>query len=304
MKKAVFFFVLAMLCFQLRAQKEGFAESKGVKIYYRTFGSGTPMLIINGGPGLNSDGFEDLARTLSGHNETIIYDQRGTGKSELEKVDSSTITMQLMVEDIESLRKHLNIQHWIVLGHSFGGMLASYYATLHPETIISMILSSSGGIDLELLSGTGNPVNSKLTKPQQDSVNYWAQKINEGDTSYNARWQRAKALANAYVYDKKFVPIVAARLTQMNQQVNSLVWEDMQRIKFNCAAKLTSFNQPVLIIQGKYDIVSEKLANKAHAVLKHSRVVLLDHSVHYGWLDNPDKYLGEVESFASANRQP
>ncbi|MFI5185844.1 MAG: alpha/beta fold hydrolase [Chitinophagales bacterium] len=301
MKKGSLFFLVAFLYTQLYSQTEGFAESKGVKIYYRTFGTGTPMLIINGGPGLNSEGFADLAKTLSLHNETIIYDQRGTGKSVLQRIDSSTVTMQMMAEDIENLRKKLNIKQWIVLGHSFGGMLASYYATIHPEAIISMILSSSGGIDLELLSYAGDAINSKLTKQQSDSVNYWSQKINEGDTSYFARWQMAKALANAYVYDKKFTPVIAARLAQTNQQINNLIWQDLQKIKFNCAHKLSSFNKPVLIIQGREDIVEIKLAEKAHKILKRSTLVLVDHSVHYGWLDNPDSYLGAVEKFVTEN---
>ncbi len=301
MKKGILFLLIAFLFIQLRAQKEGFAESTGVKIYYRTFGSGIPVLIINGGPGLNSDGFTDLAKALSVHNQTIIYDQRGTGKSVMQKIDSSTVTMQLMTEDIENLRKHLNIHKWVVLGHSFGGMLASYYAAIHPEVIISMILSSSGGIDLELLSDVGNNINSRLTKQQSDSVNFWTQKINEGDTSYFAKFQRAKALANAYVLDKKYVPVIAVRLTQSNMQINNLIWEDLRKIKFNCAPKLSSFNKPVLIIQGKEDIVDPKLAQKAHEILKNSKLVFVDHSVHYGWLDNKEQYLGEVEKFVSEN---
>src|SRR5436190_1951044 len=147
MKRQVLFFLITVLSLQLYAQKEGFAESNGVRIYYRTFGTGTPVLIINGGPGLNSDGFVDLAKTLSAHNETIIYDQRGTGKSAMQKMEAATVTMQLMIDDMENLRKQLKIERWIILGHSFGGMLASYYATIDPDKIISMILSSSGGID-------------------------------------------------------------------------------------------------------------------------------------------------------------
>ena len=82
MKNLVLFFLITVVSLQLQGQKDGFAESNGVKIYYRTFGTGIPMLIINGGPGLNSDGFIDLAKTLSTHNQTIIYDQRGTGRSD------------------------------------------------------------------------------------------------------------------------------------------------------------------------------------------------------------------------------
>jgi proline iminopeptidase len=299
MKKAMSFILVVFVCLRINAQKDGFAESNGVKIYYRTLGTGTPILIINGGPGLNSDGFVDLARTLSTHNQTIIYDQRGTGKSVMQKIDASTITMQLMIDDIENLRKQLKIERWIILGHSFGGMLASYYATIHPNKIISMILSSSGGIDLDLLSYVSKNINARLTPQQLDSANYWSQKIAAGDTSYFARWQRARALANAYVYDKKYAPLIAERLTHSNLDVNSLMWQDMQKIHFNCAAKLSTFIKPVLIIQGRQDIIEQTTSQKANKILKNSNLVILDHCVHYGWLDNREAYLSEVEKFIS-----
>ena len=294
------FLLVPVVYFQTYAQKDGFAQSDGVKIYYRTFGTGTPILIINGGPGLNSDGFVDLAKTLSAQNQTIIYDQRGTGKSVMQ-IDASSITMELMIDDMENLRKQLKIERWIILGHSFGGMLASYYATIHPSRIISMILSSSGGIDLDLLSYVAKNINARLTPQQQDSASYWSQKINNGDTSYFARWQRAKVLANAYVYDKKYALPIAERLTQSDLRVNNLIWQNMQKIKFNCAPKLSTFTKPVLIIQGKQDIIEEWTSQKANKILKNSKLVILDHCVHYGWLDNRDMYLSEVEKFISGN---
>jgi len=301
MKNLLLSFLISVASLQLQGQKDGFAESNGVKIYYRTFGTGIPVLIINGGPGLNSDGFVDLAKSLSSHNKTIIYDQRGTGRSAMQKINTSTITMQLMIDDMEYLRKQLKIERWIILGHSFGGMLASYYATIHPDRIISMILSSSGGIDLELLSYVSKNINAKLTPQQLDSSNYWSQKIANGDTSYLARWQRAKALANAYVYDKKYAPAIAERLIHSNLHINDLVWRDMQKINFNCASKLLNFTSPVLIIQGKQDIIEERTSQKANKILKNSRLVILDHCVHYGWLDTRDAYLSEVKKFISGN---
>jgi proline iminopeptidase len=299
MKNLLLYFLISVVAFQLSAQRDGFAESNGVNIYYRTFGIGTPILIINGGPGLNSDGFVELAKILSAQNQTIIYDQRGTGRSAMQKTDASTITMQLMIDDMENLRKQLKIERWIILGHSFGGMLASYYATIHPDKIISMILSSSGGIDLELLSYVSKNINARLTPQQLDSANYWSQKITGGDTSYFARLQRARALANAYVYDKKYAPLIAERLTHSNLRVNDLVWQDMQKSNFNCAQKLSTFTRPVLIIQGKEDIIEERISQKANRILKNSKLVILDHCVHYGWLDNRDAYLSEVEKFIS-----
>ncbi len=294
-------FALFFFAWNAAAQQEGYVQGNGVRIFYRSYGNGTPLLIINGGPGLNSDGFQELAQKLSGHNRVIIYDQRGTGHSVLPVIDSSSITMALMLDDIESLRKGLGIQQWIVLGHSFGGMLASYYATQRPSEIRGMILSSSGGIDLDLLNYVNANINARLTKEQRDSFSYWTQKIASGDTSSAARSHRAAALANAYVVNKSFAPKIAERLAQLKPQINGLIWQDLQKIHFDCSKQLASFRQPVLIIQGRQDIIEARTGERAHRVLQRSKFVLIDHSIHYGWLDNPDVFFREVNGFLAAN---
>jgi proline iminopeptidase len=283
------------------AQNEGFVKSiDGAPIYYRTFGSGHPLLIINGGPGMNSNGFENLARKLSEHYKTIIYDQRGTGKSVLPVLDSTTITMDLMIADMESLRKFFELDNWSILGHSFGGMVASYYTTKYPEHIDKMILSSSGGIDLGLLSYVNEAISSKLSTTEKDSLKYWNDKLNGGDTTFMARLGRGRALAPAYLQDRKYIPVLALRLTQGNGDINGLIWADLQRINYDCTEKLKSFDRPVLIIQGKQDIINADTAERAHKVLKNSRMVLMDHCGHYGWLDNEEVYFKEVNSFLTS----
>jgi proline iminopeptidase len=296
------FIFFTVFCFGCSNQQNGTVWSTdAAPIYYRTYGTGTPLLIINGGPGMNSDGFENLAMSLSKNNQTIIYDQRGTGKSVLKAVDSSTITMKLMMDDIESIRKELKIEKWSILGHSFGGMVASYYATLYPEHIDKLILSSSGGIDLGLLHYVGRGITSRLSAAEQDSVTYWTKKIDAGDTSHYARLQRGIHLAPAYVLDKKFIPVIAERLTQGNGTINQLMWNDLQRIHFDCSEKLKTYTKPVLIIQGKEDIIKPETVERTHAVLRNSKVVYIDHSIHYGWLDNEEVFFKEVNSFLAAN---
>lgn len=300
----VTFFYLCFLCSCSFSSEGGIISTDGAPVYYKVFGTGKPLLIINGGPGMNSNGFEALAKQLSKTNKTIIYDQRGTGKSTLKSLDSSTVNLKLMIDDIESLRKGLNIEKWSILGHSFGGMLASYYATLHPQHIDKLILSSSGGIDLDLLSYVNEAITSKLSKTKRDSVNYWTTRIDGGDTSHAALLGRGRNLAEAYVLNKKYIPVIAERLTQGNGTINQLIWRDFQKVNFNCAEKLKNFKQPVLIIQGKEDIIKPETAEKAHAVLSNSRVVLMDHCIHYGWLDNEETYFKEVNGFLAENNQP
>lgn len=133
---------------------------------------------------MNNDGFAELAMELSASNKTIICIQRGTGKSMVQNPDSNTITMDLMVQDMENLRKHLHINKWILLGHSFGGMLASDYATVYRQNIQAVILSSSCGINLGLLDYVGNAINAKLTAGEQLAEQYWTKMISEADTTH------------------------------------------------------------------------------------------------------------------------
>lgn len=292
-------FLLGFLLFlgNIFAQTEGYAiNTDGSKTFYKTFGKGEPLLIINGGPGMNSNGFEDMAKTLGESQQTIIYDQRGTGKSKLSKLNTKTISMKIMADDIESLRKHLKIKKWNILGHSFGGMLSSYYATVYPNSIDKLILSSSGGVDLTLLKSP-NLIEAGLSKAEKDSLDYWNDKIEKGDTSHKARLGRGRAMAPAYVYDRKFVPIIAERLTQGNSTINGLLWSDMQKMSFDCKDKLKTFKNPVLIIQGKEDIISNEIGEIGHKAYPNSKLILLEHSKHYGWLDARNKYFNEINSF-------
>lgn len=292
---SIFSLLILTSCF---AQTEGYSPNiDGSQTFYKTYGKGEPLLVINGGPGMNSNGFEALAKKLSDKNMVILYDQRGTGKSELKTLNSETVNMKLMSEDIESLRKHLNIQKWSILGHSFGGIMAAHYATIYPENIEKIVFSASGGIDLGLTKYASASINSKLTKTERDSLAYYSVKIDNGDNSKKTQLGRGRALAPAYLYDKKYVPILAERLTQGNATINGLVWDDLQKIKFDCKPKLKNFNQPVLIIQGKQDIIKPETAEIAHSVLKNSKVIYLDKCGHYGWLDAEEAYFKALFDF-------
>jgi proline iminopeptidase len=297
MARKIFLFVFLSLFGHTFAQTDGYCKNTdSSQTYYKIFGKGSPILIINGGPGMNSNGFEPMAKILAEKHQTIIYDQRGTGKSTLKEVNDKTVSMQLMANDIESLRVHLKIKKWTILGHSFGGMLASYYATIYPNSINKLILSSSGGVDLSLLKGP-NLIEAGLSKTEKDSLNYWNDKIEKGDTTYTAKIGRARALAPAYVYDRKFVPIIAERLTQGNSTLNSLLWADMQKINFDCKNKFSNFKHSVLIIQGKQDIISKEIGEISLKAFPNSKMVLLENCKHYGWLDAKEKYFNTIEAF-------
>ena len=61
--------------------------------------------------------------------------------------------MDAFLMDIENLRAHFGFDAWFVMGHSFGGMLASYYVSKYPQKVDKLILSSSAGVDEKLFEG-------------------------------------------------------------------------------------------------------------------------------------------------------
>ena len=276
-------------------EKEGFVNSHGVEIYFRVYGKGKPLLIINGGPGMSSEGFVPLAKELAKGRRTIIFDQRGTGKSKVEAPSNENISMQLMVADMEAIRKHLEISKWTILGHSFGGMLAAYYASDHPDNVSGLIFSSSGGLDLELFSYLD--ITSRLSPTETNSLQYWTERFDQGDHSYKVLLGRGRALAPAYLVDKSHVPTIAERLTQINFDINQLVFSDMQAIEFDCKKQLANFRAPTLIIQGEDDIIDKATALRTQEVISHAEVYFLEDCGHYGWLDQRAKYFKKLKKF-------
>lgn len=278
--------------------QHNFINHDGETIHYQVFGSGDPVLLINGGPGMSSEGFTDLAKRLAVKNQVILYDQRGTGLSHIPVINSRSMTMKLLVDDIEILREHLKINEWVVMGHSFGGMLAYFYATVYPQRVKAMIQSSSGGMDLTLLNSLD--ITAALTQNQRDSLAYYTQKIREGDSSFQTQYNRGKFLAPAYVYDQRHVPLVARRLTQGDSRINQLIWNNMRSMNFNMKSSMKHFRKPVLIIHGNNDIVGTEIPRNAHEILPNSQLVLLENCRHYGWLDAEAAYFTAINNFLSA----
>ncbi len=280
------------------AQESHIIKSGSAQLHYRVFGTGKPLLIINGGPGMNSEGFAHLAVELSKFGyQTITYDQRGTGKSTVTQIDAQNINMQLMVEDIENLRQHLQFKTWSILGHSFGGILMAHYASLYPNRIDKLIFSNAGGLTMEFTNYLQERIQNNLTQTQRDSLAYYQNKQNNGDTSEATRQARAKYLAYAYVNHPEHVPLIAQRLLQLNLPVNNLVIQDLFKIKYDTRDKFKKFQRPVLVLQGKNDILKIETAQEIQKAFPNAQLVLIDHCAHYGWLDAPKVFYPTVQKF-------
>jgi proline iminopeptidase len=116
---------------------------RGGRIWYKRsgLGSGTPMVLLHGGPGAGSyylKPFEDL-----GDDRPVIrYDQLGAGKSD-RLTDTTLMNIPRFVEELDSLRRALRIERWFLNGHSWGTVLALEYYKAHPERVAGIVFGGS-----------------------------------------------------------------------------------------------------------------------------------------------------------------
>lgn len=127
---------------------EGFVSFGNYKTWYRVSGDpgggGVPLLLLHGGPGAPSAGFEpldDLAAGPEGR-PVVRYDQVGCGRSD-RPTDPRLWRVETFVEELAAVREQLGLDRVHLLGHSWGGMLALEYLLTKPEGVVSLTLSSS-----------------------------------------------------------------------------------------------------------------------------------------------------------------
>jgi proline iminopeptidase len=112
----------------------------GEQIYWEECGdeSGEPIVFVHGGPGA---GCSEVSRRFFNPQKyrAILFDQRGAGRSP-SKSELSELTLKHMVEDMELLRKHLEIERWILFGGSWGTTLSLAYAKTHPTHVKGLLL--------------------------------------------------------------------------------------------------------------------------------------------------------------------
>jgi proline iminopeptidase len=274
-------------------------DGPGGKIYFEVIGtgSGTPLLLVNGGPGFDhtylhiATAWDTLARSR----RIIFYDQRGDGRSSpLKQGQSSNLADQ--IEDLEALRAHLGFDKVDLLGHSWGGYLSMAYAARHPEHIAHLLI-----------------VDSAAPK-WSDTLFLFSQifpEISERRAGYAfADEMGDKAASDASIHDYLTMLFYSqekrdAFVAQMspgayNKQVFQAVIGDVPRFDLN--PELPKFKFPVIVMAGRYDInVAPLVAYRIHKAIPGSRFVVFEKSGHIPFYEEPDAFVSAVEDFLRAN---
>ena len=124
-----------------------FAIVNGVKLSYRIYGSGFPVILIHG-YGAKKEIWKPQIKDLSKQFKVIVFDLRGTGESDRPNLN---YTMKMLAEDVNGLTDYLQIEKAHIIGRSFGGMIAQNFTLLFPQKVEKLVLiaTNSGRADTE-----------------------------------------------------------------------------------------------------------------------------------------------------------
>ncbi len=261
-------------------------------------GSGKyPLILLHGGPGGTHHDFHPyLSSAARSFQSVIYYDQRGCGESDYQSGVGYSIGQA--ADDLEALRKTLNFEKLVVLGHSYGGILAQTYALKCPQSLAGLILVSSGiGFPVHIRSRQGSRISEEEGKRIKE---IWQMHRNgEFDMQtaiYNAQlngdWKRQHAIepnlermAQTALYEWKH-----------DQKYRATVGGEINIVDMK--GKFAEFKVPTLIIEGDdltWDVQKPQILKENHP---HAQLVTLLQTNHVPFAEQSDAFFKQLDDFA------
>ncbi len=295
---------LPPLCDEIIGLKKGYVPIKNGNLYYEQEGKGVPLVLINGGPGNTHHGFHPYFTQLKDIVRVVYYDQRGTGKSSSDAT-GKTYTVNQAVEDLESLRKALKIDKWVLLGWSYGGLLAQLYALAYPEHCAGLVLVAAQ-------SGVSDPITEPIrdrmfiSQAEDDAINAIRQQYNEGNITgiqsfYNQHlagdWKRQSYYKPT---QDELIRKALYAWTPAPGFIETIRLEsDAMNLESKLKSKFDDFTTPTLIFEGKWDLLWWN-PDRAEVMRKNhprAQVEIFDKAGHYIFVDEPKKFFTILKAF-------
>ena len=205
-------------------------------LYYEIHGRGEPLLMLQGW-GMDITGWRHIIQPLSQVFQVIVFDNRGTGRSE---VTPGQYTTRLLADDAAALLNHLRIDKAHVLGWSMGGMIAQELVLAYPRKVNRLILSASS---------------AKVTA--KSSFIAWSNvdAINRGERQTSVNWQLSFCFSKALFANEPLLFEVKERALNPPYPVScdGLVSQFAAVNSHDRRRQLRSIKSPTLVLGAKED---------------------------------------------------
>jgi proline iminopeptidase len=277
----------------------------GAQLFVRDIGSGPPVIVLHGGPDFDHEYLLPELDRLAEQFRVVFYDQRGRGRSYAGD-QAGDVTIASEVEDLDRVRAWTGSESVVLMGHSWGGLLAMEYAIRHSDRVSHLVLMNTAPashrdmlvLRRELASRRG-PEGSKRMAELASDPEYLA-----GDAAVEAEYYRihfGTTVRRADQLDEiirrlrvGFTPagVVAARSIE-----DSLYDQTWSAEDYDLFPELRLLPIPTLVIRGEDDFVPAEVMLRIASAIPRARFVEIAGTGHFSYVDRPELVCSTISEF-------
>jgi len=286
-------------------------------IYSKAYGNPQDKAIIflHGGPGYNCVNFEATTAQLLAESGfyVIVYDRRGEGRS---KDPNAKFTFDETFEDLNAVYQKYGISKSSLIGHSFGGVVATLFAEKYPDKIQSVILVGAP-ISLQETFKTIISTSKDIYKSKNDSINLnyisMLEKMDTSSIQYSS-YSFMHAMQNGFytpknisekateIYAKfKTDTLLVKYSTQMTYQAPQGFWKNENYTTLDLNDNLKELKRDEIKIYALYGeddgLFSEKQVTDLKSIIGNDNLKYFKNCSHNVFIDQQDKFIKSLKGW-------
>jgi proline iminopeptidase len=278
----------------------------GGRLFGREVGNGDPtIVVVHGGPDFDHGYLLPEMDGLAASFRLAYYDQRGRGSSTLAgKPDS--VTIQSEVDDLDAIRSYLGLDQIVVLGHSWGGLLAMEYAIRHRDRVSHLVLVNTAPVSAvaaarfrQSLSDSRSPHHAAALGAILSSARYQSGNLDADADYYGLHF------AHALSRPDQLEPLVGRLRRHMTshglliarQIERGLYDQTWSRPDYDLGPHLRTLDVPTLLLCGDQDFIPIDVAGDIHEQLPDSELVVIEQCGHFIHLEQPNAFHQALRTF-------
>jgi proline-specific peptidase len=280
---------------------EGRIPFRGFETWYRDVGpeGGIPLVCLHGGPGSTHFYFTPLERLAEEGRRLVLYDQLGCGNSDRPD-DDDLWTVELFIDELNTVREALALDRIHLLGTSWGAMLGIEYALTQPPGLVSLTLNSP-----PTSSETWMAEARRLRDELPEDVRRTLARHEEAGTIDDPEYEAAeKVFWRRHILRLDDPPdyVLRGRAERSRQVYRALwgisEWNASGKLRhWDVRDRLREIRVPTLITSGRYDECTPKLAEEAQRGIPGAERVLFEESSHSAYIEEEDRFRAVIADF-------
>ncbi|MDE3281772.1 proline iminopeptidase-family hydrolase [Lacticaseibacillus parahuelsenbergensis] len=275
----------------------------GYHLWTQTQGQGQIRLMtLHGGPGGTNEVFESFAQELAPYGVRVTrYDQLGSFFSDQPDFSDPAnqkrfLNIDYYVDEVENVRQQLGIDHFYLLGQSWGGVLAIEYALKYGEHLKGLILSSMiDNLDEYLVNI--NKIREKMFSPEDVA---YMQQVEARHAFDDAKYQAlVNELGEHYLHhaadpqSRHLISTLATPVYHYFQGDNEFVMVGALK-NWDRRADIHRITVPTYLTFGGHETMPLTAAERMAQTIPHATLHVTPNAGHGQMLDNPTDYFSHL----------